>query len=158
MELFYVDGFAFSTKEEYNLASHEAKNVSSIRAQLNWENKDSVMLVYRRLAAKGIFVTPVGLSFIKELRTVLVENSVSLPGVHRAVQCRERTITIRCDRGQRTGISQAIRVESITKQQCAVLVHCDPLRIHTDRTDLSDRTKLRVQQLQAARIYGILLH
>lgn len=73
MELFYVDGFAFSTKEEYNLASHEAKNVSSIRAQLNWENKDSVMLVYRRLAAKGIFVTPVGLSFIKELRTVLVE-------------------------------------------------------------------------------------
>lgn len=63
-----------------------------------------------------------------------------------------------CDRGQRTGISQAIRVESVTEQQCAVFVHCDPLRIQLDLTDLTDRTKLHVKQLKAACIYGVLLN
>ena len=72
MDVFYVDGFAFSKKEEYNLALREHRNIQSIKTKMNMQNKDSVLNVYNKLAGKGILVTPVGLSFMRELREILL--------------------------------------------------------------------------------------
>lgn len=72
MDVFYVDGFAFSKKEEYNLALREHRNIQSIKTKMNMQNKDSVLNVYNKLAGKGILITPVGLSFMRELREILL--------------------------------------------------------------------------------------
>ena len=61
MDTFYVDGYSFSTKEDYNLALREQKNITSIRTRMDLSDKDSVLTIYRRLVSKKMLVTPVGI-------------------------------------------------------------------------------------------------
>ena len=82
MEYYYVDGFAFSSREEYNLAIREQKNVQALRAKINMNNTESVLDLYKKLVSRNLLVTPIGLSFMKELRTYLIQcgyNDAELP-------------------------------------------------------------------------------
>ncbi|MDD5949026.1 MAG: hypothetical protein PUC39_04775 [Lachnospiraceae bacterium] len=72
MELYYVDGYAFETREEYNLALREQKNIHTLMKKIDMQDRDSILVVYKRLASRGILVTPIGLSFLHSLRDTLV--------------------------------------------------------------------------------------
>ncbi|MBQ4232031.1 MAG: hypothetical protein II699_02025 [Lachnospiraceae bacterium] len=72
MDTFYVDGFSFSTREEYNLAVREQKNITSIRTKMDLSDKDSVLTIYKRLVSKNMLVTPIGVEFMRELRLKLI--------------------------------------------------------------------------------------
>ena len=74
MDTFYVDGYSFSTKEDYNLALREQKNITSIRTRMDLSDKDSVLTIYRRLVSKKMLVTPVGIEFMRELRFKLIND------------------------------------------------------------------------------------
>lgn len=73
MELYYVDGFAFAAREEYNLAVREQKNINSIRDKMDLDSKDSVYTIYSRLVSKNMLVTPIGIEFERELRRKLID-------------------------------------------------------------------------------------
>lgn len=73
MELYYVDGYAFETREEYNLALREQKNIRSLKAKIDMQNKDSILVIYKRLANRKLLVTPIGFSFLHELRDTLIQ-------------------------------------------------------------------------------------
>ena len=45
---FVLDGYAFATKEEYNIALREQRNINSIRSKMDINNKDSVLLIYQK--------------------------------------------------------------------------------------------------------------
>ncbi|MCR4717490.1 MAG: hypothetical protein K5656_09940 [Lachnospiraceae bacterium] len=85
MEYFYLDGYAFSTREEYNLAVREEKNISSIREKMDLSNKDSVLGIYRRLVSKNMLTTPIGIEFERELRRRLIDEfaveEVDIPNI-----------------------------------------------------------------------------
>ena len=71
---YFMDGYAFATKEEYNIAMREKRNINSIRAKMDMNNKDSVLIIYRKLAGKRLLISPVGIAFMRELRTHLIED------------------------------------------------------------------------------------
>ena len=73
MDTFYVDGYSFSTREDYNLALREQKNITSIRTKMDLDDKDSVLAIYRRLVSKNMLVTPIGVEFMRELRSKLID-------------------------------------------------------------------------------------
>lgn len=73
MEYYYVDGFAFSSREEYNLAIREQKNIQALRSKINMNNTESVLDLYKKLTSRNLLVTPIGLAFMKELRTYLLQ-------------------------------------------------------------------------------------
>ena len=73
-EGFVLDGYAFATKEEYNIAVREQRNINSIRAKMDIENKDSVLLIYQKLAKKCLLISPVGIEFMRFLRRRLIDD------------------------------------------------------------------------------------
>ena len=72
---YVIDGFVFKTKEEYLQAKNEYEGVSYMRSRTNMNNAANVFSVYKSLVEKGIFHTPVGISYLHELRTNLLKSS-----------------------------------------------------------------------------------
>lgn len=72
MDLYYVDGFAFSSREEYSAAVKEYKSCAAIRARMDLDKPESVYHIYSRLVGKKLLTTPVGISFLTELRYKLI--------------------------------------------------------------------------------------
>lgn len=74
---FVIEGFAFDNAQDYGDARKEAEAVSFIRAKLDMNNINEVIKTYGKLTQKKqIFVTPIGISFLKELRDKIVESGV----------------------------------------------------------------------------------
>ena len=71
---YFLDGYAFETKEEYNIALREKKNVNSIRQKINMNNKESVLLIYKKITSRKLLISPIGIAFLMELRTHLIQN------------------------------------------------------------------------------------
>ncbi len=93
MEYYYIDGYAFETKEEYNLAMREQRNIVSIKGRMNSQSKESVLMIYRKLVSKELLVTPIGLEFLRELRYSLINDfhmeATELPMIHVTAHKRE---------------------------------------------------------------------
>ena len=71
---FVLDGYAFATKEEYNIALREQRNINSICSKMDINNKDSVFLIYQKLATKRLLISPVGIEFMRTLRKRLIDD------------------------------------------------------------------------------------
>ena len=71
---FVLDGYAFATKEEYNIALREQRNINSIRSKMDINNKDSVLLIYQKLATKRLLISPIGIEFMRLLRNRLIQD------------------------------------------------------------------------------------
>lgn len=68
-----IDGFVFQDPTEIALAKKEAEGVRYLRGKLDRNNPDYVLTVYNHAVDKKLFVTPVGLAFLKDLRNLLEE-------------------------------------------------------------------------------------
>lgn len=68
-----VDGFVFSNTKEYEKAKKELEIIDKIKGGLNLSDADSVKRTYNALVTKKYFTTPVGISFLHEMRGYLVE-------------------------------------------------------------------------------------
>lgn len=66
---FIVEGFAFDNSKDYSEARREAEAVTFLRAKLDMADSNEVIKAYGKLMQKKqAFSTPVGISFLKELR------------------------------------------------------------------------------------------
>ncbi|MBQ5918099.1 MAG: hypothetical protein IIW92_06035 [Lachnospiraceae bacterium] len=72
---YVIDGFIFNNKADYLQAKNEYDGVEYMRSRTNMNNAANVFSVYKSLVEKGVFSTPVGMSYLYELRSLLIKNS-----------------------------------------------------------------------------------
>ena len=63
---YVIDGFVFNNKADYLQAKNEYDGVMYMRSRTNMNNPANVFSVYKSLVEKGLFNTPVGLSYLYE--------------------------------------------------------------------------------------------
>lgn len=73
--IYIIDSFQFETKEEYEQALQEKKGISYLNAQLDANNIEKVYQLYTELVDKKIFITVVGIEYLKKLRGILLRDS-----------------------------------------------------------------------------------
>ena len=73
--IYIIDSFQFETKEEYEQALQEKKGISYLNAQLDANNIEKVYQLYMELVDKKIFITVVGIEYLKKLRGILLRDS-----------------------------------------------------------------------------------
>ncbi len=71
-----VDGFLFEIPTEYEKAKKEYEAIRYIKTKTDLDNTANVAKLYNKLLEKQNFITPVGLSFLKELRTKLIQSQI----------------------------------------------------------------------------------
>lgn len=73
-----VDGFDFQNEEDVVTAQNEVERIEYISARMNMSNIKGVLAVYDKLIANNVFVTPVGVEYLRLLRKTLI-NSGEVP-------------------------------------------------------------------------------
>ena len=71
--LIHAGGFAFQDAEEGDKASHELEAVEYIEDTMNWKDSDQVLKLYLQILDSGMFTTPVGLSFLRDIQRRLLD-------------------------------------------------------------------------------------
>lgn len=69
-----VDGFEFSSRHDAIIAENELKGIEYLKKKTNMKNPRAVLSVYNKIVAEGLFHTPVGISFVRELQQFLIDN------------------------------------------------------------------------------------
>lgn len=69
-------GFTFKSEEEWKEAKKEAEVVSYIRSQADLANVKTAVRLYNRLVEKGTLVTALGISFLQELRSRILDSGM----------------------------------------------------------------------------------
>lgn len=70
-----VDGFIFRSKREFDKAKKEYETIKELKQKMDMNNQENVIEIYNRLVSKRYFQTPVGLTFLHELRVFLKEGN-----------------------------------------------------------------------------------
>lgn len=77
MERTYTyQGYTFHTESELKEARKEAEVISYVRGQADLSNTETVVKLYNKLVEKGTMLTPLGISFLQELRTSALSSGV----------------------------------------------------------------------------------
>lgn len=82
---YIVNGYQFESKEKYEQALSEKKGISYLNAQINLNDISKIKGLYEELIEKKLFITPVGIDYLRQLREILIKNGVSagsLPGIY----------------------------------------------------------------------------
>ncbi|MDE6024336.1 MAG: hypothetical protein K2G45_02680 [Lachnospiraceae bacterium] len=76
-----VDGYIFRSRTEFERAKKEYETVHNIMENLNMDNEEDVIKLYSKLVTKKYFQTPIGLSFLHELRQLIIggKDNASMP-------------------------------------------------------------------------------
>ena len=74
IQSYVINGYLFSTRAEYDKAVQEKKGINYLNAQLDVNNTDKVYKLYTELIEKQIFVTPIGMDYLKLLRKTILNN------------------------------------------------------------------------------------
>ena len=70
----HVGGFEFLDSEYAKKASGELEAVEYIKGQMNWDDPDRVLELYNKILRSRMFVTPVGRSFLYDMRLRLLSS------------------------------------------------------------------------------------
>lgn len=73
-ELTY-EGYVFASPDDVELAKNEIKKIEYIRTKIGYKDIDMLVNVYNKALENKSFVTPVGLSFMHDLRAYILKNS-----------------------------------------------------------------------------------
>lgn len=69
-----VNGFRFGSKKDADLAREEEKKILYIGAKLNYDDPQSVLVIYNKMIQNRIFLTQIGFQFLKEVEDFLIES------------------------------------------------------------------------------------
>lgn len=67
-EKYVVNGYRFVSKADYERANKEFENINGLKDKLNPDDIDGLEAIYNKLISKNYFRTPVGFSFLHELK------------------------------------------------------------------------------------------
>lgn len=68
-----AEGFSFYTEKDAALAAQEQKKIEYLEARMDYNNPESVLMLYSRAIRERIFKTPVGIIYLKHLQEFLME-------------------------------------------------------------------------------------
>ncbi len=68
-----IEGFYFDDAKVAEQAKREADGIQYIRENTDMDNPEIVLQLYHKLIGEKLFETPVGISFLKELRDYLLQ-------------------------------------------------------------------------------------
>ncbi len=71
---FELEGFTFCSKQDMLVAKNELKGVEYLKKKTNMKNPKSVLVVYNKVVAEGLFHTPIGMRFLIELQKYLLDS------------------------------------------------------------------------------------
>lgn len=74
----HLEGFHFSCDEDILIAEDELKKIKYISEKMNMNNPDSVLRVYNKSVQTNLFVSPLGIEFLRRMQHFLV-NSGKIP-------------------------------------------------------------------------------
>lgn len=66
-----IDGYSFASSRDVKLAIKEKNAIEKIKESINIQNTEGLYETYNKLVTKNYFVTPVGMSFLHEMRDYL---------------------------------------------------------------------------------------
>ncbi|MBE5952834.1 MAG: hypothetical protein E7257_01580 [Lachnospiraceae bacterium] len=66
-----IDGYFFASSRDVKMAIKEKDAIEKIKDSINIQNTESVYDTYNKLVTKNYFVTPVGMSFLHDMRDYL---------------------------------------------------------------------------------------
>lgn len=69
--MYKIEGYEFETKSQAQLAQKEAEGVRYIKNQTGMDDPELVLDLYNKLVTREVFVTPVGIGFLRELQEFL---------------------------------------------------------------------------------------
>ena len=75
MAEYMIDGYEFKSKGQYQRALKEKELVEKIKKGLGAEDIVGNLATYNKIIGKNYFATPIGISFLYELRSRLVEET-----------------------------------------------------------------------------------
>ena len=70
-QIYQVDGFTFFDKELAGRAEKEAAGVKYLKEKIDMTQPEAVLSVYNKTIREGLFETPVGISYLRELQQYL---------------------------------------------------------------------------------------
>lgn len=73
MDELFVNGYRFQSKEDAVLARGELNKIEQIKQRLDYNSIEEIYNVYSKAIEKKIFITPIGLTFLHELREYLIQ-------------------------------------------------------------------------------------
>lgn len=71
IHMYKVEGYEFETRKQAELAQKEAEGVRYIKNQTGMNDPELVLDLYNKLVTREVFVTPVGIGFLRELQEYL---------------------------------------------------------------------------------------
>jgi hypothetical protein len=69
-----IDGFVFCSRHDALIAENELKGVEYLKKKTNRKNPRAVLVVYNKVVSEGLFHTPIGISYLRELQKFLIES------------------------------------------------------------------------------------
>lgn len=69
-----IDGYRFGSMEDAMLAKMELQKIDILNQRLDYNNSNSVLLVYNKALENRVFKTPIGYEFMKKLQKYLLDN------------------------------------------------------------------------------------
>lgn len=89
-----VQGFEFSTKEEYEKARKEQESVSYIRAKTDLRDPRKLIQLYNSLTEKDMFETVIGYSFMETLRRYIISKELVAEEVLPPIKIKKQVRTV----------------------------------------------------------------
>lgn len=66
-----IHGFLFETEREADIAKKEIEGIQYVKSKVDLKDPDMVLQLYCKVIDQGLFQTPVGISFLKEMQEYL---------------------------------------------------------------------------------------
>ena len=73
---FIVDGYKYKSEEDAKRAKDEIRKVSYIKSKLNYDEPESVLVIYEKMLSGDVFSTPTGYVFLREIRSILLDKGI----------------------------------------------------------------------------------
>lgn len=70
-----AEGFFFLNAEDAAMAAREKKQIEYLEARLDYRRPEQVLTLYDRMLRERIFKTPVGMIYLKQLQSFLLDKS-----------------------------------------------------------------------------------
>ena len=124
---FTLKGHTFDDEKEYIKAGKEAEAIEYLRAKTDFQNLNQVLKLYDRILDRDMMETIIGIEFLREIRTKLVESGMFKDEQIRPVpelpetRKRKRRIEERKKSRERTLLEQVKRQNVILRILCFFL-------------------------------------
>lgn len=73
---FIVDGYLFQTEKEARMAEKELACVEFLQKNNNLKNPKVILEVYHKILEQGLFQTPVGIHYLKQLQNTILSRKI----------------------------------------------------------------------------------